>query len=668
MSIGPRVLLTEGGGAATGLIAPTSRVRYSALIKLPAGGPPARSDPAVAGKALGARLAGGFATVASYDQAQPAVTRFLGQLANYLNLSGLVALLLGGLGVAGAIRVFMAQKLDTVAVLKCLGATSGQLLTVYLAQALVLGLAGSAVGVLLGTLTQWVLASLLADLLPVPVGLRLSWGAAAEGMLLGGLVTLWFALPPLWLVRSVPPARVFRRAVEAAPGAVSWRRRAAAQWPLASGLLLIGLLALWEVNNPRMAGIFVAGLAGTALVLALAAQALLAALRRLPRPKGFILRQGLSALYRPGNQTAAVVVSLGLGMLLMLAVFLIQQDLLRQVRRSSAPEQPNLFFLDIQPDQRETFARTVAESGLPAPELIPVVRGRIAALNGRPLELESLPENSPRRRILSFEYAFTYRGALVSGETVVEGRFAPDPAVAGAQVSVADWWIRETGLKLGDTLTMDVMGVPVPATITSVREVDWANRRANFSFVYLPGVLEAAPHIFVSGVRVADAAARTELQRRVVGRLPNVTGFDVDNALQIVQRLLDRIALVIEFMAGFSVAVGIVILLGSIATTKYQRIREAVLLKTLGATRAMVALVLGLEYLLLGALSGLVGAAAAGALSYGLVTWVFAGRWDFAPASYLTAWGLAAALVTATGLASSTDVLMRKPLEVLREE
>jgi putative ABC transport system permease protein len=668
MNIGPRVLLTDAGGAATGLIAPTSRVRYTALVKLPGGGAPAVSDVATVTQALKARLAESFTTVVSYSEAQPQVGRFLGQLTNYLNLTGLVALLLGGIGVAGAIRVFMAQKLDTLAVLKCLGATSRQLLTVYLAQALVLGLIGSLIGVALGTATQFVLAWLLSDFLPVSLRFALSGRAVAEGVLLGGLVTLWFALPPLLLVRRVPPARVFRRAVEPESGEArtGWRRLRALL-PAASGILLIGALAYWQVGHWRITWIFVAALAGTAVVLWLSSHGLLWVLRRAPRPPGFVWRQGLTALYRPGNQTGVAIMSLGLSMLLLLAVFLIQKDLLRQVSRASATDQPNLFFIDIQKDQRKPFVDVVTGAGYPAPELIPVVRGRIVALNGRRLNLEQLPDGD-RKRILTFEYAFTYRGSLIPGEHLLAGKFEPDPAVPGAQVSVADWWIRETNMKLGDTVTMDVQGVPVPATITSIRDIDWANRRANFSFVYLPGVLEAAPHIYVTGVHVASDAARTELQRRVVARLPNVTGFDVETVFELVQQILDRIALVIQFMAGFSLAVGLVILLGAIATTKYQRLREAVLLKTLGATRGMVARILALEYLLLGGLAGLIGTAAAAGLSYGLVTWVFEGRWYFALPSYLAAWGLSTLLVSGTGLLSSTDVLLRKPLDVLREE
>ncbi len=659
-NLGPRVLMTAAAGRATGLITPTSRVRYSALIKVPAG-----RDPVAMADALRVRLPDTIASIDTLDRAQPRVTRFLGRLTDFLNLVGLTALLLGGIGVAGAIRVFIAQKMDTLAILKCLGATSNTLLSVYLLLALLMGLLGSAIGVALGYTAQFALPWLLRDLLPVSLKLAWPWAAAAEGMLLGTLTTLWFAAPPLLGLRRVAPARVFRRQVEPVP-------RTRARWlaPLASGaylLALAALLSLWQAGFTRVTGIFIIGLAGTVAALHLSALGLLALLRRLPRPASFELKQGLSSLYRPGNQSGAVVMSLGLAVLLLLAVFLIQKDLLRQVVANSPETQPNLFFIDIQPDQREGFAAVLKGHGHGRPELIPIVRGRIAGLKGRPLRLADVADEHQRRH-LRFEYAFTYRERLVSGEEVIAGRFGADPAISGAQVSLADWFVEDNDLAVGDTVTVDIQGVRIQATVTSIRQVDWANRRANFSFVFTPGVLEEAPQMYVAGIRVEDEAARVALQRDVVGELPNVTALDVEMVYRIVQTFLDRIAVVIQFMAAFCVAVGLVILVGAIATTRFHRLREAVLLKTLGATRGAVARVLAVEYLLLGALAGGVGAVASGALSWGVVTYVFEGRWDLAVAPYLAAWAGAALIIAATGLTSSPDILMKKPLEVLREE
>ncbi len=659
-NLGPRVLMTGRGGDATGLFSVKSRILYSAMVKVPPG-----RKPGEVAEALRQQLPKSFAAVETFDRMRPQAARFLGRLTDFLNLIGLTVLLLGGIGVAGAVRAFVAQKMDTLAVLKCLGATSGNLLSVYLLLALLIGVAGSLLGVALGFSVQWALPFLLADLLPVEVSLDWPLAAAAEGVALGTLTTLWFALPPLWGVRKVPPGRVFRRHFEPRPPG-RWRWLGALLSPL-SMLALAGLLAVWQAGFSKTAGLFMLGISGAVLSLFLASVGMLLLLRWIPKPARFELRQGLAGLYRPGNQTVTVVTSLGLGVLLLLAVFLIQQDLLRQVTANSPADQPNLFFLDIQPGQREDFRQVLAAHGIPNPPLIPIVRGRVVGIKGRNT-LPSEEKDAHRRRHLRDQFAFTYREQLKPGEEVVSGRFGKDPKIPGHQVSLAKWYAQSAGLKVGDTLTVSIQGVRVTATVTSIRKINWLNRRANFTLVYLPGALERAPAMYVSAVRVDDEGTRVALQRDVVDRMPNVTGFDVAMIFQIVQGFMERIGLVLRFMSAFCIAVGLIVLIAAVATTKFQRIREAVLLKTLGATRLAVARVLALEYLLEGALAGLVGALAAGGLSWGLVTFLFQGRWDFSLSAYLITFAVAVLVVTATGLAGSLDVLLKKPLEVLREE
>ncbi|MDH4249010.1 MAG: FtsX-like permease family protein, partial [Deltaproteobacteria bacterium] len=659
--LGARVLLTEADALTTGLMGPVSRLRNQALVRLPA-----TLEPFATAQALRARLPDRFSRITTYDQAQPRVSRFMGRLTDYLSLVGLVALLLGGIGVAGAVRVFMAQKMDTLATLKCLGASSGTLLSVYLLQVVMMGLLGSILGVSIGIVAATALPTLLGDLVPVSLGLTLPWGVVAQGLALGPLTAVWFALPPLLGVRKVPPAQVFRRTLagETTSAVQRWREAAGiGLW----ALTLAALLVLWQVGPGRVAWMFLAGLAGTVTALYGAVMGLLWLLHRLPKPPRFEWRQGVSSLYRPGNQSAAVVVSLGLGVLLLMAVFLVRSDLLSQVAPLTQADPPNLFFIDIQRGQEATFRKAVQAQGLASPVLVPVVRGRITVVNGQPVKLDETKDDHTRQH-LTYEYGFTYRDQLEPGEQVTQGRFERDPAIPGAQVSVADWWAKDSGVGVGDTFQVDIQGVRIDVTVTSIRAVDWSNRRTNFSFVFLPGAIEEAPGMFVAALSVPEETARVAVQREVVSKLPNVTALDVQSAFAIVQSIMDRIALVIEFMAGFCIAVGLVILLGAIATTRYQRMREAVLLKTLGATRGMVARVLTLEYLLLGSLAGLVGALAAAVFSWGLVNKIFEGHWQPSPGAYLAAWGLTALVVAVAGLASSGDVLMRKPLEVLREE
>jgi putative ABC transport system permease protein len=655
-SYAPRVILSDKGGEATGLIREDSLVRYRALVKLPETLPAAQVS-----EELKKSLPDRFANIRTFDDDQPRVGRFMGLLENYLNLIGLVALILGGVGVAAAIRVFLSQKMDSIAILKCLGATSNQVLGIYAVQAGLLGWIGSLAGAGIGIAVQGVLPLLLADLMPVVLPFAVSWPAVAEGLVLGTFTTLLFTLQPILEVRRVPPARVFRRNVEPEP-----RRRTFWLTLLALAPLLF-LLSLWEGGSLRVGGIFFLGLSASMAVLALAAKGLLALARRLPQPRRFTWKQGLNGLYRPGNQAAAVTLALGLGVMMVLSVYLLQSDLLRQVASGRQGDEPNLIFIDIQDSQRTEFVDTLRRQGIENPELIPVVRGRIRALNGAPVRLDEI-QDEEKRRMLSFTFAMTYRDHLVPGEVILKGRFGPDPAISGPQVSVAEWWTDISGTGVGDTLTVDVQGVTLTATITSIRQVDWNNRRANFTLLFMPGALEAAPRMYVSTARLETPAERVALQKAVVARMPNVSAVDVELILQSLQQIVDRIALVIQFMSLFSIGVGFVILGGAIAVTKYQRLRESVLLKTLGATRAAVAAVLSTEYALLGLLAGAVGAIAAGALSWGLVTFVFEGRWDFRFPPYVIATLTAALLTTAVGLAANLDILNRKPMQVLREE
>ena len=659
--LGPRVLMTDAGAESTGLVLPTSRIRHALLVSLP---PHLNSAEVVT--QLKKTLPERIARIDSYDEAQPRVNRFMGQLTDYLNMVGLVALLLGGIGVAGAIRVFLTRKFDSLAILKCLGAPSNLVLKVYLLQALLLGIAGSLAGAALGSAAQLVLPVLLKDLVPVNLEFHVSPLAVGEGLLLGALTTLWFTLGPLLAIRKVPPGRVFRRHAEPlTESRLLWRQRALSG---GSAMVLVALLSWWQVGSLKVASIFFLGLCGTVLLLLLATWGLLWLLPRLPQPQAFALKQGLASLHRPGNQSGAVVVSLGLGVLLLLTIFLVQRNLLNEVAGNDRETQPNLFFIDIQKDQRGAFRQLLAKRGLEPQLLIPIVRGRVVALQGQTLRPDDIVDRH-KRRVLGFEYSFTYRDQLLEGEEVLAGKFGAPAARSNlVPVSVADWWTDHTGLALGDRLTLDVQGLRLEAVITSIRRINWTNRRANFSFVFPGSVLRDAPQVFVSAVKVPDAASREALQGEVAAKLPNVSAIDAEQIIQLVQAIMDRIALVIQFMATFTVLVGLVILLGAVATTKYQRLREAVLLKTLGASRALVARVLAVEYMLLGGMAGLVGIVAAAAFTWGLVTLVFDGRWSASLPPYLIAFATALVLIALTGLASSADILLRKPLEVLREE
>lgn len=656
LSMGPRVLLSEEGGLATQLYGPTSHIHYSTLIALPPG-----EDPKSTQAALEKQLTERYASFRTYEQAQPQVTRFLGRLTTYLNLVGLAALLLGGVGVAGAMGAFMAQKLDTLAILKCLGTTSGRILTLYLLQALALGLAGSLIGIALGLGVKEVLTTLLQDFLPTQPGSGGNWLAVTEGAALGLITTLWFSLPPLLKVRKVPPARVFRRHVD--PPGATWQLNA---FVWGGSLTLVSAFVLWQVGPGQVATIALSALVGGFFLFHGVTRGMLWALARLPKKGPFAFRQGLASLYRPGNQSAHVIVSLGLGVLLVLGVVLVQEELVAQVGANS-DTQPTLFFVDLQPTQKTEFQTLIRLKGLEEPEMIPLVRGRLRAINGAAVNLEAI-EDEDKKRLMGAEYSMSYRGKLAEGERVIAGKFEKDPLVPGHQVSIAEWWADRTDSKVGDSVTLDIQGVEMSATITSIRSINWSTRRANFSLVFLPGALEEAPQVFVGALKTSQAGQRLELQRELSLLFPNVTTIDVAAMFSIVSEILNRIALVVQFMALFCVAVALVILVGTITTTRFQRMREAALLKTLGATRGMVGRVLLTEYLTLGLVAGLVGSVGGGLLAWALALVVFETPFALTPLPFALSLGAAALLTGLTGLLMSGDVLLKKPLPVLREE
>ena len=662
--VGPRVLLNEAGGAATGLILPTSRVRYKALLKLPE-----RQDAEDLAADLKEALPRRYATIETFSEAQPSVQRFLTQLSSYLRLLALAALLLGGLGLAEATQLYMIQRLDRIALLKTAGATHRQLLQIYLGQLLLMSLIGVALGTGAAWVIQGILLETLADFLPVTVTNRLSAAGIAEGLALGLAASFWFALPPLLRALQTPPLHVLRRLTNAT-------RTFAPLWDwlrVALGLSLGTLIAVWQAESWKLGGIFVLGLVGTWIVLRLLTAFLLRALRKLPlQGAPFVLRQALSGLHRPGNRSVLVISTLSLGLLMLLSIYQIRSHLLAQLSFSTRPDQHNLFFIDIQPQQRQTIEKLLA-SYVANPEepealrFIPLIRGRILKLDGVDFNPDDPKLDEEAKRALSYEYPFTYRDHLEETETLVEGKFGIDPSIDGPQISLSRWWSGEVGLGVGQQVTLDVQGVPITASITSIRHIDWS-QGPGFSFVFMPGTLEDAPQIFLATVRVEEEDARVSLQQTIARRFPNVSALDVQPVLRFVANLLQRIALSVQVTAFFSLACGLVILVGTIAGGKFYRVRETALLKALGMSTNKLMLLFGVEYAILGCLTALIGIGGSIVLSLALVQFVFQGEWYWDPGFYLLAWGGAILSVIFVGIGSNLDVIRARPLATLNQE
>ncbi|MEK7700708.1 MAG: FtsX-like permease family protein, partial [candidate division NC10 bacterium] len=522
VALGPHVLIAGHALERTGLVQVGSRVRHRTLVRLPD-----RLAPRAAYAQLARELADPSVRLAVFDDAQPGLRRFFAQLASYLGLVGLASLLVGGIGVASSVATFIRRQLGTIAVLKCLGAPSRALLATYLVQTQTLGILGSLAGAALGVAIQPALVGVLAPFAPFALEPRLDAWTAARGVGMGTLTALLAALWPLLAVRAVPPSLILRTEAEA--GAWQARRPWAAALPIAAGL---AALAVWQAGSPELGAIFVGASAAALGLLVLLARALVRLARSLPRPGGLAWRHGLAGLQRPGGHTARVVVALGLGVMLLVAIALLEANLGREIAFEQKRAAPSFFFVDVQPDQREALSRLVAAAnGGAVPALTPVVRSRIAAIDGAPVTRELIDRRKAAAPdkiwYLTREYVLTFAAEPPPANALTRGRWwTAEDAARRPRVSMEEEAAKYLGVDVGGTLTFDVQGVPVDAEVMSLRKVDWQSLSMNFFAILSPGALDGAPATWVATARV-PAAAETGLQDAGVAAFPNVTAIPV---------------------------------------------------------------------------------------------------------------------------------------------
>jgi putative ABC transport system permease protein len=670
-ALGPRIFIPAAHLAETRLLGFGARAEYETFLRLP----PSPGAEAVAER-YRTGLRGDRVRIRTVTEDQENLNETLSRLTGYLGLVALIALLLGGIGVASAVVVFIRQRMEAIAVLRCLGATGGRVFAIYGAEAAAMGLTGSVLGALAGILVQRLLPGLFAGLLPVDVELRVSWPAVALGIGMGLWVAVAFALLPLLAVRRVPPLAALRRPFEGEREPRDWWRLAALALLAASTVALAAL----QVGSLRQGAVFSAGIAAALLLLWLASWALIRAARRwLPARWPYLWRQGLSNLHRPSNQTATVVLSIGFGAFLLGTLLLVQYNLLRQLQLSGGPQRPNLVLFDIQRDQLAAVEGALAESGLPSVGPVSIVPMRIASVKGRPVSrmlTDTTGTDGDGRGgawALRREYRSTYRDTLVGSERLVDGAWWPagsarDSGAGLPRISVELELAGELGVGVGDTIEWDVQGLRLATRVASLREVEWARFEPNFFVVFEPGVLEDAPQTLVTLTRIERPEERGVFQRRLAERLPNVTTLDLTVLQQTLERLIERVVLAIRFMAFFTLATGAIVLVGALATSRFQRIREGALLRTLGATRGQLFRIVLAEYLALGLMAATVAAALAGVAAWALARWVFEGRFTL-PALPLAGLTLGVVAVTViVGLLNSREVIRRTPLEVLRAE
>lgn len=661
--LAPRAFLPLAQLPETGLAGPGSLLRYRTALKLPATADPEAIVRAMKEKFVTQRLS--FDTV---EEKKRDLGKVIENVQAFLSLVGFVALFLGAIGVASAIHVYVRQKITTVAVLRCLGASAGQSFAVYLVQGIALGLAGSLVGAGLGVAVQLALPHTLAGLLPFDVDFAIAWAAVARGMISGLVICVLFTLLPLLAVRKVSPLVALRSAVaERAPGADPWR--------VMLGVLIAGVVtgfAIWQTRSLPIGLGFAAALGAGFAVLAGVAQGVAwvarrCALRGLP----YVVRQGVANLHRPNNRTVLLLLALGLGTFLMLTLFLTRSTLLSQIQGTGGGGRPNLLFFDIQDDQIAPLEALLAREGLPAQQQAPIVTMRVKALKGRGVEQLLADKQSPIPAwTLRREYRSTFRDQVSNTESVVAGTFTGrvEPDTAVVPVSLEEGLARDMRVKVGDELEFDVQGVPVKAVVGSLRKVDWQRLQPNFFIVFPAGVLEGAPKFYVVATRAPTPADSARLQQAVVRDFPNVSAIDLTLLLETFDTIFSKVAYVVQFMALFTVVTGVIVLVGAVLTGRYQRIRETVLLRTLGATRRQLLQIQLVEYAILGVLAALIGCGLAVAGNAALATFVFKTSAVAAPGALALAVLAVTAVTLLTGLLSNRGVTDHPPLEVLRQE
>lgn len=657
-SFGPRLMVSEAALPATGLVQVGSLIRYHYRIALPAGTAP---------KPWLERLDDRFPDAGwrprSLESAAPGFDTFVQRTTLFLTLVGLTSLLVGGVGVAMAVKAYLDGKTETIATLKCLGASRALVFRTYLAVVLVLAAAGTLIGLAVGAAAPIAAAELAGSLLPFDLPVRLYPLPLAVAAAFGLLTALAFSLWPLGRAGQVQAAALFRAVVAPLGG----RPAALVIAATAGTVALLAALAVATSQDRAFAGWFVAGSAAAFALFLGAARVVMTAARRAGRPRNPELRIALANLYRPGAPTAGVVLALGLGLTVLIAVALIQANIARQVAERIPEAAPAFFFIDIQPDQATRFQSIVdAIPEVTEVRTTPMVRGRIAAVNG--VDAEALSADPDAAWALRGDRGLTYSAEPPEGAEVVAGEWwAPD--YAGPPLISFDARIAEgLGVGVGDTVTLNVLGRPITATIANLRRIDWSSMSMNFIFVFAPGTLEAAPHSIVATVRVSDPAAEATVQRRVTDALPNVTAIRVKDAIEAADRILRAVSTAVRATAAVTLVAGILVLAGAVAAGHARRVRDAVVLKVLGATRARILKTYALEYGILGLATAAVAAVVGSGAAYVVVTRVMRSDFVLAPEVVAAVAALATAVTLTFGFAGTWRALGQRPAPLLRNE
>lgn len=660
-TVAPPVILPFNYIEGTGLLQTGSRLKYNYYFK-----EAATFDVEALDKAIDPILDAENADFDSHTSVSQRLGKRYDNFARFLNLVAFIALLLGCVGIASSVHIYIKEKLRGIAVLKCLGATRKQTFLIFLIQIAALGLIGGIIGTLTGLALQQTFPLFLQGFLPFSVEISIAVQPIIMGLLLGVFMSVLFALFPLLSTWYVSPLEVLRVQEKSAP-----KSRKAAVIVLLSIMVFIFCFSFWLLKDWRYALAFVLGILVTFSVLAGISLLFMKGIKKyFPSSWGFIARQSLLNLYRPNNQTMVLILAIGVGAFLISTLYFTKDILLAKATLEENMKSPNIILLDIQSNQKEEVAKTITPKGLPILDNIPIITMRMHSIKGRAVNDIRIDTTSTINQwILNHEFRVTYRDSMIASEKLASGKWENEvPKNGPFPISLSDNVARDAQVIIGDTLMFNVQGVLMETTVASIRTVDWGRMQLNFSVVFPEGILENAPQFHVITTNAPDEEASAQLQRELVTKFPNVSVIDLRQVLTVVQGILDKISWVINFMAFFSILTGIIVLIGSVRTSKYQRIKESVLLRTLGAKSSQILKITALEYLYLGLLGSGIGIFLS-LISSQLLAWlVFDSPFIPSWVPFVILLPGITVLVLLIGLSNSRSVLNSPPLEVLRKE
>jgi putative ABC transport system permease protein len=663
IGFGPRLLISEAGLRATGLVQPGSLVRWHYRVKLPDNDASDRAAAALIA-AAGAQLPDAGWEIRSRSNASPALERNVERFTQFLTLVGLTALLVGGVGVANAVKSHLDRKRDTIAAMKSLGATGARVFAIYLTQVLALAAIGAVIGVAVGAALPFAISALFGKVLPLPIEAALHPGQLALALFYGLMTALAFAIWPLGRAHDIPVSALFRDHIDSGR---RWPRRQYVIATIVAGGTLAALAILLAYDK-RIAAIFVAAAAATFVALRLIASLIMATARRLPHARATALRLAIANIHRPGALTPTIVLSLGLGVALLVTIVEIDGNLRRQFEAALPDKAPSFYFVDIPAQDAERFDAFVQARAQGAQlERVPMLRGRIVAANG--IKAEDLKPPPNIAWVLQSDRGITYTGQIPQGSRLVEGQWwgadYQGPPVISFEKKIAEG----LKLKIGDPVTVNVLGRNITANIANMRTVDWQGLGINFVLVYSPNAFRGAPHTHIATLTYPGGSTlqqETALLKAVADAFPQVTTVRVKDALDAVGGIVANLVLAIRGASIITLLAAALVLAGALAASHHHRVYDAVILKTLGATRARLLAAYSLEYCLLGLVTALFGVAAGSIAAWLVTTEVMNLAFVWLPQPALAAAVAALAITIVFGLIGTFSALSHKPAPVLR--